>query len=108
MNYKNIITFSILLIALSVGYYFLVFLPKKEDARQIEIEQTKARTIEQASGLESCLNKAQAAKENSLSQLLKFAKEENKDGKFNLNGAFKDIDEQYEQERKNCFEKYGK
>jgi|SRR3989344_3947618 len=108
MNHKNVIAGSLLLIAISIGYYFLVFLPRKEESRQIEKEQTKVKAIEQASSLERCLKLAQVEKENSLSQLLKFAKEDNKDGKYNLSGAFKDVDEQYEQDRKDCFEKYDK
>lgn len=108
MNHKNVTAVSLLLIAISIGYYFLVFLPKKEESRQTEVEQTKVRAVEQASSLERCLNIAQAEKERANGDLLKFAEEDNKDGKYNLSGAFKDVDKQYEQDRKDCLERFGK
>ncbi len=39
--FKSIIVFSILLAAISISYYFIVFLPNKEVVRKEEIRQDK-------------------------------------------------------------------
>lgn len=49
MNAKNIITLSFLIIALAIGYYFVIFLPEKERARQnIEAQERSFKSAEEA------------------------------------------------------------
>ncbi len=64
-NNLHILSISALIIALSVGYYFVIFLPQKEQEKinlqkQIQTETENKRNSDRAS-LDSCL---EAAKKN--------------------------------------------
>ena len=56
--------------------------------------------------LDTCLENAAEEKSRVTGELIKWAEAENKDGKYNLIGAFESIDKQYEQDREVCFKKY--
>lgn len=100
-NYKNIIAISCLIVAISIGYYFLVFLPKSQQ------EQAQIKT-RQASILNECLSAALDEKGRLNGETIKWAQEDNKDGKYDLTGAFESINKLYKQDREDCFATYIK
>jgi len=62
MNYKTIISFAILIAALSIGYYFVLYLPQKE-RRHIELQEQEQLTrdrerLDRKKALNSCLVEA--------------------------------------------------
>jgi hypothetical protein len=128
-----VITTSILIVALSIAYYLVIFLPAKENTR-LELEKKRSdekieelinavrqqriinaeeKTEEKSPQkvntlqlLNQCLNVAKSEKERVTTELLKFAEAENKSGQYDLSGAFDSIEKQYEQDRQVCFAKY--
>lgn len=49
MNAKNIISLSFLITALAIGYYFVIFLPEKERARQnLETQERSFKSAQEA------------------------------------------------------------
>ncbi len=97
---------GILLIGASLFYYLVIFLPQKEESIQEQHKQEEIKVKEKEFNLDQCLEAAQVEQERSNEQLIKWAKEDNQDGKYNLRGAFDSIKKQYEQDRAECFKKY--
>ncbi len=53
---KAILSLSILIVALSVAYYFVIFLPSKEQQKQVETISISTRNKEKADALSECTN----------------------------------------------------
>lgn len=100
---KRVIPLAILIIALSIGYYFVIFLPQKFNETQREDEAITKNT---SYLLDKCLAAAKSENGRLNEETLKFAREENKDGKYDLSGAFDSIERMYAQDREDCFKKY--
>lgn len=116
---------AIFLIGFSIFYYLVIFLPQKErraqeTKAQEQIPQALLENIKQEAKenqanntqtrqltlLDECLNRAKTEKARVTEELIKWAGVENKDGKYDLTGAFDGINKQYEQDREECFRKY--
>lgn len=124
---------SLLIIALSVAYYFAIVLPNIEK-QKLDLLKQKANYNDNSINIEpspivspspivlpsfsseitpsrtellnNCLSQAEQEKNAVVENILAWAKEENKDGKYNLTNAWDDIDEEYERDRQDCFAKY--
>jgi hypothetical protein len=106
--FKTTIASSFLIASLSVAYYFVIFLPAQHadlitntSASTVSLQQTSTLHL-----LEQCLNAAVANKDDTLTKLLNWAKENNYNSEHDLTGAFDSIDEEYERRRKDCIAKY--
>lgn len=112
------------MIALSIGYYFIVASPKIEQEKrnqekiellnktQIETEKLKNKQ-QQSNNQEECLDSAKSDKENSLKLLLDWANSEEgktriKNENLNLSSSFDEIDKIYKQTTDQCYRKYPK
>lgn len=128
MNLKKLIAFfisiSVLIITLSFAYYFVIFLPKKEQTRldlqkqeqkiKEQILRARKETNQKAESekttrldqLKQCLDVAKSENSRITEELLKWAEQENKDGKYDLTGAFDSLKKQLEQALEECYRKY--
>ncbi len=89
-----------LIIALSIAYYIVIYLPQKEQ------RENKALIKDTSYLLDECLDAAKKERGRLNEETIKFAQEENKDGKNDYSGAFESIEKMYVQDREECFKKY--
>lgn len=128
MRLKKIIAFfisiSVLLIAFSLFYYLVIFLPKKEQAKldlqkqeqnvKEQILQINEETIQRGESekaerprqLNQCLDAAKSENSRQLELLLSWAERENKDGKYDLTGAFDSLEKKLDKALEECYKKY--
>jgi len=70
VNTRNIIALSFLIVALSIGYYFVIYLPQKDNDQKAVQEQTQREQVksqldqknkiqQQQTNLQNCLGAAQ-------------------------------------------------
>lgn len=129
------ISISVLIIAFSFAYYLVVFLPEKEWAtlnlqRQeqkikeqvLQMQKTQEEKIQgvqeeaeqkvevertaRLDQLNQCLDAAKSENSRITEELLRWAERENKDGKYDLTGAFDSLTKQLEQALEECYRKY--
>lgn len=106
--FKIIIGSSLLIAALSVAYYFVIFLPTQHTKLTINMP-TPTALLEESSTLHLlnlCLKIASDDKEDAVGRIVAFAKENNQNGEHDLSGAFDSIDVEYERDRQDCFAKF--
>jgi hypothetical protein len=98
-----------LIIALSLAYYLVIFLPQKEKARVEELKQGQAMQIEEkearAASLSECLEKNRASQiNNNLNHV-----EMQKAGKItntDLNSMIDDNNKRFKENENNCYKRY--
>jgi len=114
-NYKLILSLSFLIIALAVGYYYVIFLPK-EHQRQRELEEWKIKISEETNPvrlLDQCLNDANRRQVNFSTDLCKATpgcwddeKDQVKTFTALPEGTLKSIHESFKLSEDECYRKY--
>ena len=99
--HQLILTFSFLIIALSIAYYLVIFLPQKEqskiDQEKLELEAKEKILLQNKVGLENCLNDV-------YERFMK-AFEDSKTRTLSLE-AQKILIDEFNKQKENCFKKY--
>ena len=106
---KLISSVSILVIALSVFYYFVIFLPQKEESKRQEALQKESDVNATKLLLESCLTMAKNSYSKNLIGNCLDKPKYNSDGSSNCAvnpDVLRGIQGIYEQEQKVCFDRY--
>ena len=115
INSKNVIIASLLIIALSFVYYFVIFLPNKEETRQeLERERFNAelrfkteQIQKKEDNLDNCIALAHEYYSSNWALRCSEFGLNNKEKKCNLAGYFADdLNKDYEEDQELCVKKY--
>lgn len=109
LNAKNIVAASLLIIALSFAYYFVIFLPEKEKAKleqeKIEQEDKQKQWLLNKTGLENCLKDAEKTENDFWNKTCKDVLGK-KDGCLLPQDYADRVDAHGKNLREECFKKY--
>jgi len=103
MSTKNIVAFSFLIVALSIAYYFVIFLPSIEKNKLKLEESSQEDDVSSKVLLDECLNRV---KNNMTSVIETRCKDKTSDNCIVPDKEVKLYTDIYESEKNDCFKKF--